>query len=134
MNPSPSKKPPYLLVNLWIQNIKRTKRIHVLVLESFRGPCPLGLEGCHNDGNHLNNNLSNLRWDTRASNMRDNQIHGKTSKGEHRPLAKLTEADVKQIRKLAKEGMAQAQIARMYNVSKSTIHDTVHYRQWKHIP
>ena len=66
--------------------------------------------------------------------MRDNQIHGKTSKGEHRPLAKLTEADVKQIRKLAKEGMAQAQIARMYNVSKSTIHDTVHYRQWKHIP
>ena len=29
-------------------------RVHVLVLTVFVGPCPPGLEGCHNDGNPRN--------------------------------------------------------------------------------
>src|SRR5688500_4928598 len=39
------------------------ERIHRLVLMAFVGPCPAGMEGCHNDGNPLNNALDNLRWD-----------------------------------------------------------------------
>lgn len=50
--------------------------IHRLVLEAFIGRCPRGLEACHNDGKHLNNRLSNLRWDTHASNMADTAKHG----------------------------------------------------------
>lgn len=49
------------------QNVK----IHRLVLEAFIGPCPIGMEGCHNDGDCSNNALTNLRWDTHAANMRD---------------------------------------------------------------
>ena len=47
------------------------RRIHRVVLEAFRGPCPEGLEGCHNDGYRRNNALQNLRWDTHQSNMDD---------------------------------------------------------------
>lgn len=47
-----------------------------MVLETFRGPCPPGLEGCHGDGDGFHNELANLRWDTHQSNMQDAIDHG----------------------------------------------------------
>lgn len=51
-------------------------RVHVLVLETFVGPRPEGHDGCHNDGDPEHNDLSNLRWDTRSANVRDQVAHG----------------------------------------------------------
>lgn len=47
------------------------ERVHTLVLEAFVGPRPEGFVACHNDGDHHNNCLSNLRWDTYSSNNYD---------------------------------------------------------------
>lgn len=52
------------------------QRIHRLMLEVFIGPCPKGMEACHNDGNKTNNILPNLRWDTRKNNIGDQIRHG----------------------------------------------------------
>lgn len=49
----------------------RRWRVHQLVMLIFVGPCPEGLEVCHNDGDPLNNRLSNLRYDTHTNNMKD---------------------------------------------------------------
>lgn len=49
---------------------------HRLVLEAFIGPCPDGMETCHNNGNPEDNHLENLRWDTVAANNRDVIMHG----------------------------------------------------------
>lgn len=54
----------------------RTRQVHALVLEAFVGPCPDGMEGCHGDGNPVDNRLANLRWDTRGNNMLDASRHG----------------------------------------------------------
>ncbi|WP_084501480.1 NUMOD4 motif-containing HNH endonuclease [Nocardia xishanensis] len=54
----------------------KTRRVHQLVMLAFVGPTPEGLEICHNDGNHENNRLDNLRFDTHAENMRDVIRHG----------------------------------------------------------
>jgi hypothetical protein len=53
----------------------RIKRygVHRLVLEAFIGPCPEGMECCHNDGNPKNNSIDNLRWDTHINNVKDFQ-------------------------------------------------------------
>lgn len=51
-------------------------QVHRLVMLAFHGPCPDGMEVCHNDGNHLNNKLSNLRYDTRSNNQYDRVKHG----------------------------------------------------------
>ena len=51
-------------------------RVHRLVLEAFVGPCPDGMEGCHNDGVPTRNHLGNLRWDTQSENMYDRVRHG----------------------------------------------------------
>jgi hypothetical protein len=54
----------------------RHRLVYRLVLEAFVGPCPDGMEACHGDGNHRNNRLDNLRWDTRGANMLDAVRHG----------------------------------------------------------
>lgn len=43
---------------------------------AFVGPCPDGMEVCHNDGNPENNRVENLRYGTRSDNMRDKRKHG----------------------------------------------------------
>ncbi|MGO1563156.1 MAG: HNH endonuclease signature motif containing protein [Actinomycetaceae bacterium] len=50
--------------------------VHRLVLEAFIGPCPEGMEACHNNGNRTDNRLENLRWDTRLANAHDAIRHG----------------------------------------------------------
>ena len=54
----------------------RRLQIHRLVLSVFVGPCPEGMEACHNDGNPANNHVENLRWDTGSANMHDKRRHG----------------------------------------------------------
>jgi hypothetical protein len=51
-------------------------KIAVLLLTTFVGPRPEDLEACHNDGNSLNDALSNLRWDTSTANNLDQVRHG----------------------------------------------------------
>lgn len=61
----------YLRVALFANGKKRVPAVHRLVLAAFVGPQPVGAEGCHWDGDPANNHLSNLRWDSHDSNMRD---------------------------------------------------------------
>jgi len=63
-------------VRLTKNGVVRNVSVHRIVLEAFVGPCPPGMEGCHNDGNPRNNVLTNLRWDTRSENQRDSIRHG----------------------------------------------------------
>jgi hypothetical protein len=46
------------------------------VLEAFVGPCPPGMECCHNNGDRFDNRLENVRWDTRSENALDQVRHG----------------------------------------------------------
>ena len=55
---------------------RRHKYVHRLVLETFVGPCPPGMQACHWDDVPTNNALSNLRWDTPSENMRDRVRNG----------------------------------------------------------
>jgi hypothetical protein len=53
-----------------------THRVHRLVLETFVGACPPGMEACHWDDNASNNRLENLRWDTSLANKQDMERNG----------------------------------------------------------
>lgn len=50
--------------------------LHRLILETFKGSCPEGMECCHEDGNKSNCRLSNLYWGTRLENIQDAIRHG----------------------------------------------------------
>lgn len=79
------------------------KRVHRLVLEAFIGPCPEGMEGCHNDGDPTNNKLENLRWDTHSNNLFDAIKHGTIINGEDHPKSALTKEQVAKIKAIAAE-------------------------------
>ena len=115
----------YLQVVLFKNRRRFHKTIHRLLLETFVGLCPKGMEACHNDGNFQNNKLENLRWDTRLNNIKDSINHGTHAGlrcGEKANASKLTEQEVKLIRKLYKsKELNQYQLAIKFNVSQSNI-------------
>lgn len=99
-----------------------TYLVHRLMLRAFVGAPPTkDHEGCHNDGLPSNNRIGNLRWGTRKSNQADRLLHGTSNRGERHPLAKLSEADVHEIRRRLKSGERGCVIAKDFGVTRKNI-------------
>lgn len=83
----------YLYVDLCVNRQKFHKRVGRLILESFVGPCPDGMECSHLNGNPKDNRLFNLAWKTHVDNEADKLVHGTRNgpKGEVNVQAKITE-------------------------------------------
>ena len=113
--------------------------IHRVVLLAFVGPCPKGMECCHWDGNPMNNRLDNLRWDTAKNNQADRLRHGRgvhvtNPKGEDIWWAKLTEKDVKRIRKLYASGRHnQTELSEIFGVYQTLISRIIRRKAWCHV-
>lgn len=50
--------------------------VHRLILETYAGPCPEGMEGRHLEWDPMNPHKGNLAWGTHSENMLDKRIHG----------------------------------------------------------
>lgn len=93
----------------------------------------------HKDGNKTNNAVSNLEWVTQQMNIQHAHRTGliNVARGENHYLSKLTNADVKEIKKLLKLGkkfgLTQKIIASMFNVWFTTIGDINTNISWKHL-
>lgn len=93
MKPYPDNKvSPYAMLTLHSGGRKGTPgarlefpMVHKLVLEAFVGPRPEGKEACHDNGNGMDNRLTNLRWDTHKANMADQFRHGTKNVKKPRP-------------------------------------------------
>lgn len=109
------------------------KYVHRLVLETFIGPCPDGMEACHNDGNPRNNRLDNLRWDTPSSNMQDKKKHGTNNHGERHGAAKLTDKIVREILLLSKSGISNSEIGEKLGINRAYIGQIVRKERWSHV-
>lgn len=111
--------------------VRKRIKIHRLVLTVFVGPCPEGMEGCHDDGNPANNHVDNLRWDTRKANHADKKKHGTHPEGERHPHSKLTEEDVVNIRAMhQRREMSIREMSRRYKIARGAIQRIVHNRGW----
>jgi hypothetical protein len=110
--------------------------MHRLVLSVFVGPCPPGMEACHNDGVPVNCTVDNLRWDTKSNNHFDRRKHGTISKnlrGERNPFNKLTETQVMKIRDMHGHGTPQKKLSNIFNVAPHSISVIVNRKTWRHL-
>lgn len=123
----------YLSLQLCKDATPKDCTVHSLVLSSFIGPCPDGMEGCHNDGNPSNCNLDNLRWDTHRANMMDKSVHGTSQHGEKNGSAKLSEVDVRMAFALREEGLSLQRIADFFGVSKSCVFQAISGKTWRYM-
>jgi len=103
------------------------KHVHRLVLEAFVGPCPPKHEGCHENGNRIDNRLVNLRWDTRKGNMADAVRHGTTNKGSKAKNTKLTEEIVFMMKSSNESNL---EIATRFNISREHVRDIRLGKRW----
>jgi hypothetical protein len=108
----------------------RTRYVHRLVLEAFAGPCRVGMEARHLDGNSRNNHLLNLKWGTIEENTDDRGKHGNFTNGERNGQAKLTNSDVIAIRQ---SKLSNKDLAAQYGVRPSSISRVRRKLRWKHI-
>lgn len=101
---------------------------HVYVAEAVIGKCPPGLECRHLCGNGDSGcvNPHHLAWGTRAENIADRKVHGvavdpPVHVGRDNINVKLTEEQVREIRRMLKSGVAMARIAESFGVATNTI-------------
>lgn len=109
----------------------RRRPVHRMVLAAFVGPCPPGMEACHNNGVRNDNRLSNLRWDTRTANHADKRHHGTTTAGERNPHAKLNDASADAIRRARMSGRTERDVAGAFGVSRSAVYLIMCGKSWR---
>lgn len=126
----------YKGANIMIDGKMRSKLIHRLVAESFilSGPIPSGMVVNHKDGNKFNNNVQNLEVVTPSQNM----IHAfkndlNKNKGETHYKARFTEEQIREIRKLNKEGWGRRRLSKMYGCALGVMQGILNFRTWKNL-
>lgn len=101
------------IVILQKQGVRRARKVHLLVLEAFVGPRPVGMEARHfPNRDPCDNRLSNLSWATRSKNQMDRAEHGTSNRGEAHGVSKLTEIDIERIFDLRVAGYSCRAIAK----------------------
>jgi hypothetical protein len=124
----------HLTLRLSRNSAGKTVQIHQLVMRAFVGPCPAGMEVCHGPNGALDNRLSNLSYGTRSKNHGADRVRdGKSNRGERQWMAKLTEAQVIDIRRRYAAGALQRSLASEYGVTRSTIGSAIAGGHWAHV-
>lgn len=121
---------PYRMVTLSVDGKPLYRLVHRLVLEGFVGPCPEGCEARHLNGDGADNRLDNLQWGTPAENAADQAQHGTRPRKERHGSAKLTEAQVVEIRRRAANGDLHRVIADDFPVSRRMVGKIVAGKAW----
>lgn len=123
----------YEHVSLSSPAVRRTRSVHRLVLEAFRGKRPYGHQARHLNGNRADNRLENLEWSLPVTNIRDKQVHGTQTRGSDIVHSKLTESSVREILARATGGEARSSIAASFGVDAETVRHICRGKTWKHL-
>jgi hypothetical protein len=112
----------YLSFAMSVKNKTQIKTIHRVLMETFVGPCPNGMETLHIDGNRLNNDLKNLRWGTRKENVQDAMRHGTLLIGTKNNQSKFTKENLNELKNMYESGVKKGIMALHFDVSDTTIY------------
>lgn len=114
----------YLTVGLSLNGLNFTHQVGYWVLTAFRCAKPDGLTVSHLDGNPLNNNISNLIWESQEENL---------NRRMKRTKYKLNIESVLEIRRMIKEKIKPSIIAEKMGVSSSNIRYIKRNEIWSHV-
>lgn len=116
----------------------KTRRVHRLLYEMINGEIPAGLVVCHTCDRPLCCNPDHLFLGTPRDNHHDAMRKGRHTKGEKVNTAKLSEAQVLEIRRRwddspRKYGLL-SRLGREFGVCHMNIKMLVSRQTWKHLP
>lgn len=110
-------------------------KAHRWIYEFFHGSIPGGLMIRHKCDNPQCVNPGHLEAGTGRQNTADMYERGRNPdrRGIKHPLARLTESDVVEIRRLYECGVSQPRLAERFNVGRSQVGKIVNRQNWRHI-
>lgn len=112
----------------------RPHKVHRLVALTFLpAPATTKLDVAHKNGKRKDNRVENLYWATRKQNMADALAHGTRCRGETTGTSKLTEQQVRDIRRRASLGAVQQRLCEEYGMSPAAISQIVNKHRWAHV-
>lgn len=114
----------------------RRELAHRVSYELFKGPIPKGKFVCHLCDNTSCVNPDHVWAGTNVDNMGDMKRKGRSNKGESRWNSKLTNYDVKLIRKLYRRRSFEfgcPALAKRFGVSHENIRRALYGVTWKHV-
>ena len=123
----------YLRLALRKETERHMARVHRLVLEAFRGPCPAGHEAAHLNGHRADNRLENLAWVTYQQNRDHMTLHGTVPRGERNGNAKLSTRQVLDIRRRRRAGESCLQLAKAFRIHVGHVAKIVTRGEWEHV-
>jgi hypothetical protein len=124
----------YQQVNLYLHG-RKTKLVHRLVWETFKGEIPNGMLVLHGEGVSRDDCcIDNLSLGSYEDNLgRDRRRDGTTPKGENNCKAKLTEQQVAYIKARLRDNEFSRTLSQLFNVGMSAIQDIRKGKTWSHI-
>jgi hypothetical protein len=123
----------YPIVGLCRNGTALTQKVHCLVAAAFIGPRPEGLQVLHGSKSRTDNRACNLSYGTPKQNTADRLRDGTHAIGAQNGNAKLTEADVRDIRARLATGESQQSIANTFGVVQVTISEIKRGKKWAHV-
>lgn len=124
----------YRAISLSDGKRKSIKTVHRIVLEAFVGRPPNGMVTRHLNGLCLDNRLSNLCYGSYEENMADKLAHGTHNRGERNPRSRLTETDVRDMRRAREEcELSYSQLAKAFGVTKNVAAQVVRRETWQDV-
>lgn len=106
---------------------------HRVSLSIAEGPSEDRVEAAHSCRNRHCVAPAHLRWATRAENEADKVLDGAVARGSGHGRAKLTEAQVLEIRERQSKGATHRSLALEFGVRRQTIGAIVNRTKWKHL-
>lgn len=107
----------YYEVNLRDGSSRKHRTVHSLVAQAFLGERPAGQDVMHINGDRSDNRLENLRYGTRADNLRSTYSYGGRQAN-----GKLSLDDVDDIRQRIERGESCCSIAELFHVNSAAIY------------
>lgn len=101
--------------------------------EECFGFIPKGMVIRHKCDNPSCINPEHLELGTHQDNMNDMVKRNRSQKGKDRTIAKLKEDDIKRIKKEYSKGKSSRELAKIFNVDKSSIMNIINKKTWRHI-
>jgi hypothetical protein len=106
-----------------IRDGESMRLVHRVSYQTFVGPLSDELEIKHKCDFSSCWNPAHLLQGTHDSNIYEAVSRGRILKGEQHPRAKLSDAQISEIRRLLDTGIARATVARLFNISWNYVND-----------
>ena len=108
--------------------------VHSLVMLTFEGPRPKGIQILHLDDNPANCSKVNLKYGTTQENHDLKIKHGRTARGENINTAKLNESQVIEMRERRSAGETTLSLSAFFGISSTAVSKICTGENWKYAP